>query len=112
MNIEGKPLTDVLRELEGGRFADDITAALYKIVNAVMMTKKAGSLKISLEIAPTGRSVMVTGKYTEKVPEDDRQSTTFFVDDHGGLTRNDPQQQKLPFMREVADTQAPLREVK
>jgi hypothetical protein len=111
MNIEGKPITDVLRELESGRFTEDVTAALYKIVNAVMRTKKAGSLKLTLDITPTGRSVMVTGKYTEKVPEDDRQATTFFVDDHGGLTRNDPQQQKLPF-REVADHQAPLREVK
>lgn len=110
MNIEGRPLTDVLRDLEGGRLLGDVTAALYKVVNAVMMTKKAGNLKISLEITPTGRSVMVTGKYTEKVPEDDRQATTFFVDEHGGLTRNDPQQQKLPF-RDVNDVQRPLREV-
>lgn len=102
-NISGKPLTDVLGEIENGEFLRELTAKTYDIIRAVMMTRKAGALKINLAITPTGKgTVNVDATFAAKEPEDDRPTTTFFVGRDFSLQRNDPNQPRLP-LREVAD---------
>jgi hypothetical protein len=112
MDIDGKPFTDLLGEIEGGRLLRDLTKAAYEVTRAAMEVRKAGSIKLSITITPTGRGATeIDAKIDVKIPEHERPSTTFFVTPDGTLLRDDPQQQKLP-LREVADYQAPLREVK
>lgn len=101
MNIPGKPFTDTLGELESGQFHYDLTEAVYNIIQAVMETRKAGALKIKLDFAPTSKgTVAVAAAFDAKIPEHDRNSTTFFVGKDLALLRKDPNQPELP-LREV-----------
>lgn len=98
----GKPFTDVLGEIEGGQFLAELTEEVYKIVAAVMETRKPGRLKIALTITPTGKgTVNLDAAFDSKEPEHDRATTTFFVGPGNVLQRNDPAQPRLP-LREVA----------
>lgn len=102
MQIEGKPFTDVIGELEGGDLLRQLTEKLYEVSRAVRETRKEGGIALAVKISPTGRSFIVDAKITAKVPEHDRPSTTFFMTDEGTLMRNDPNQPRLP-LREVMD---------
>lgn len=112
-NIEGKPFTDVLGELEGGDVLQDLTAALYDVVRAVMDVRKPGGIKIAIKVTPTGKgSVELDTKFEVVEPKHDRSSTTFFVANDGSLLRNDPNQPRLP-LREVMDEKTgEIREVR
>lgn len=102
MDIEGKPFTDVIGELEGGDVLRELTAKLYEVGRAVRDTRKDGSLTLNVKVSPTGKSFLVDAKIVAKVPEHDRPSTTFFMTPEGTLMRNDPNQPRLP-LREVMD---------
>lgn len=102
--IEGKPFTDILGEIENGQFLRELTAQVYEIVRATQETRKPGGLKLAIKISPTGRgSVEIDAKMDAIVPEHDRPSTTFFVTHDGTMMRNDPNQPRLP-LREIEDT--------
>lgn len=102
-NFPGRPFTDVLGEIENGDMLHDLTEATYNIIAAVMETRKAGKLNVSLEFVPTGRgTVNIAAKFVAKEPEHDRPSTTFFVGKDFALHRDDPSQERLP-LREVED---------
>lgn len=102
-NIEGKPFTDVLGELENGAILQELTSALYDVVRAVQDTRKPGGLKIAIKVTPTGRgSIELDTKFEAVEPKHDRPTTTFFVSQDGTLLRNDPNQPRLP-LREVMD---------
>jgi hypothetical protein len=80
---------------------EELTAAVYEIIEAVMETRKPGRLKLTLAFAPTGKgTVVVAADYDTTVPEHDRDQTTFFVGDDYSLQRDDPRQHRLP-LREV-----------
>lgn len=103
MEIDGRPITDVLGEINGGEFVAELTSALYDVVRATRDTMKPGALKIGLKITPTGRgSVTIDAKLDATIPEHVRPATTFFVNDDGTLLRDDPRQERLP-LREVID---------
>ena len=100
-NIPGKPFTDVLGEVEHGRLHEELTEAVYNIIAAVMETRKAGKLKLSMAFAPTGKgTVTVASDFVATIPEHDREVTTFFVGNDFSLQRHDPDQPRLP-LREV-----------
>jgi len=102
-NIDGKPFTDVLGEIENGELLADMTKALYEVVRAVRETRKPGGIKLAVKITPTGKGgVTIDAKYEPVVPEHDRPSTVFFLSPDGTLLRNDPDQPQLP-LRKVAD---------
>ena len=112
-NIEGKPFTDILGEIENGHFLRELTKVVYEVVRATQEVRKPGALKLSFKISPTGRgSVEIDAKMDATIPEHDRPSTTFFVTPEGTMMRNDPNQPRLP-LREVADADTgEIREVK
>lgn len=99
----GKPLTDILGELENGAFLREVTEKLYNISHAVRETRKKGKLKLTLNFTPTGKgSVQVDAEYVSDEPEHDRPSTIFFQTPDGTMLRDDPAQPKLP-LRAVPD---------
>lgn len=65
MEYEGKPFSDVLREIEGGRFVDDLTRDLRKVVNAVLETRNAGMLAITIKVVPTGRGSIEVDAFSD-----------------------------------------------
>jgi hypothetical protein len=111
--FNGKPLSDVMREIENGQFMADVTEALYNIVAAVKETHKTGKLKIVLEIKPTGKeTVGVSAQYQAVEPEHGRPITTFFIGRDLSLQRQDPNQPQLPLRSvEVPADSQPIRDV-
>lgn len=106
----GRPFTDVLREVEGGRLVNDLTAEVYKLIEAVRDTRRSGQLKLTLSFSPTGRgTIEVNSKVDVKAPEDPRPSTTFFTTPENTLVRDDPSQPNLPLQVVPRDHQAPVR---
>ena len=109
-NIEGRPFTDVIGELEDGEVLAALTAELYDVVRAVQDTRKPGAIKLAIKITPTGRgSVELDVKFDTSTPEHDRPSTTFFVGKDGSLMRNDPSQMRLPLREVDVPRNAPVK---
>lgn len=109
-NIPGKPLTDVLGEIENGTFLHEVTEATYNIIAAVMETRKAGSLKLALKFTPTGKgTVNVDATFDSSEPEHDRPTTTFFVGKDLSLQRHDPNQPRLPLREVDTPNNEPVR---
>lgn len=95
-----RPFADVLRELSGGNTYEELTSALAEVVEAVIETRKSGSISISLSIKPNGDgAVMITDDIKTKVPQPARGTTVFFATSGGSLVRQDPRQQDLPLRR-------------
>lgn len=110
--IEGKPFTDILGELEGGDVLREMTDKLYDVGRAVRDTRKEGTIKLTVKLTPTGKSFIVDAKIETKVPEHDRPSTTFFMTPEGTLMRNDPNQPRLPLREVMDESTGELRTVK
>jgi len=109
----GKPFTDTLGEIEGGRLLREATAQVRELVLAVMETRKSGSMTLKFKFTATGKgAVEIDAKLDAKVPEHDRTTTTFFTTPEGTLLRDDPAQPRLPLRRVDADrAHEPLRSV-
>lgn len=93
-----KPITDVMRLLDGGTFVDIATDALSSAVTAVDETGKAAELVIRIKIkkAPRGTNAMlVTTEVQAKLPKSEAQSTLLYPTPEGSFLRDDPRQTKL-----------------
>jgi len=93
-----KPITDTLRQLRNGVFADEAGEALAELVKQVTEHGKGGKMTIELTIKPAGKkhaAVIVTGKHVVKAPQDVPDETLLFPTPEGNLLSEDPRQQKL-----------------
>lgn len=98
-----RAFADVLRDLAGGTTYEELGTRLTEVVQAVMETRKTGSLTIALKVKPNGESsVIITDEIKSKIPEGTRGETLFFATSAGTLVRDDPRQEKLP-LRSVPD---------
>jgi len=110
--INGKPFTDTLGEIEGGQILRDLTEALRNVTHAVRETRKKGKLTLTIELVPTGRgSIEAHADYKAVEPEHDRPSTTFFVAPDGTLMRDDPNQPRLPLREVKGAANEPIKTV-
>jgi hypothetical protein len=100
-----RPFTEFLLQQAYGGTHDELTYGLHDLIAAVKDHGKAGSLTLTISVAPVGagaeRQVMVTDRVALKAPTGKRPTSMFFVDDDGNLTRKDPRQPELP-LREVS----------
>lgn len=105
-----KPFAAFIQEQRGGGLHGELSDALAELVLACDEHRKAGTLTLTIKVAPNsdGVTVTVTDKLVVKAPEGERGAALFFVDADGNLNRRDPRQIELP-LREV--TTPPLREV-
>jgi hypothetical protein len=99
METISKGIVGVLSEQDKGRFAADCSKALEELVAAVRATTKAGSLTISIKIAPASKSsaeaVFVDATITAKVPTEERKPTLFFTTESNQLSRYNERQRAL-----------------
>lgn len=100
-----KPITDTLREINNGKFVEEITAEFAELVRNAMATGKKGKLAVQLTIKPArgGRTMTLDADYKASVPEYDRPTEHFFVDNNGSLLRNDPNQPQLDLRSVTVD---------
>lgn len=109
-----RPFADVLRDLGKGQVADEAAVMLTDLVTAVVAYGKKGTFSLSIVVTPLkGTTGQVTVSATAKTspPEADPIAAVFFVSDDGNLSRNDPRQDAMFELREVAKPDATLRNV-
>lgn len=94
-----------LREHKNGELHHELGEKLQELTTAVMMHDKVGTLTLQLKIAPTkdGRTVFITDELKTKVPEPDRGGQIMFVNQHGCLTKRDPNQMSMPVLMDAAE---------
>ncbi len=99
-----RPFADFLQELNDGESHDELSVEFNRLVEAVSVTGKVGTITFVVKVAPAGRNngntVMVTDKITVKSPEPSRSETVWFVDADGNCVRHNPAQTRMP-LREV-----------
>ena len=102
------PFTDVVGimvVLDRERFLISAGHEFQTLVDAVRETNKAGKITIELTVTPSGwkrgtglpNQVDVEPKISTKIPRHDMGKSIFFLDDNNKLTRNDPDQEELPY---------------
>ena len=93
----------------GGVTLSEIDEKVAKLVLTVLATGKSGTLAYKIKISRNGgKGVKVEDEVSVKEPKLETGISFFFADEHGTLTRNDPNQMGLPF-RPVPSDQAEPR---
>lgn len=93
-----KHITQVLNEIDKGRFAAEVSRATVELVTAIRATRKKGSVSITLEITPDKHdenAVEVKPTFVVKVPRPTGRPAIFFVNEHGDLVRENPNQGEM-----------------
>lgn len=106
-HTERTPMTDTTPEapdfaalllaLDKGRVHTELSEAMRTVVAAVVATRKAGVVTLTINLKPQAGTdaYVVTNKITTKVPDYDRNATLFFVDGESNLVRNPSNQHDL-----------------
>lgn len=99
----------LLASKTGGVTLPEIDEKIAKLVCSVIATGKSGTLTYKIKISRNGgKGVKVEDEVSVKEPKLETGVSFFFADEHGTLTRNDPNQMGLPF-RPVPNEQAEPR---
>lgn len=108
-----KPFTDVLREINGGSFADELTEALSELILVCRSTGKVGEITMKLKLKPgkaMAPTMTVLHDLKVKAPEFERPEQYFYVKGDNTLLLNDPNQRSLD-LRVVKNDQGEVREI-
>lgn len=101
-----RPYTDVLRDINGGKFAEELTEALAEVVESCAATGKTGSITVVLKLKPakgSGKVMTIEQDYKVKSPEFDQPQQFFFIANGNTLVADNPDQKKLPFRDVMAE---------
>lgn len=94
---EGLEFASVIIQHRKGIEHDKATKKLREAVAAVKATGKAATVTVQVSIKPVGNipnAIKADVKVNDSIPEE-KESSMWFVDDSGGLHRNDPTQRPL-----------------
>lgn len=119
-----RAITDIIREINKGKFAEEITEELSKLVPACRAAGASGEISITLKLKP-GRAgstvVEIVPSLKVKQPKQEVPTEIFFATEEGALIRDNPDQGTLqlevvqrPAVQPVAVTQpgqVPVREL-
>jgi hypothetical protein len=100
--MENMGLMELLTIVGDGRVLDDFHGRLDELIRAVKTSHKKGTLTLTLTVAPAKDMVdtprvIVSGVVTAKIPQSERGSELFYIDDDDRLSRRNPRQPELPF---------------
>ena len=92
---------DIFGDVGAGMLHQEASDVLAELTDAVLMTRKGGTITITLGVKPNGEnSVLVAGKVKATIPQESAPESVFFATAGGNLMRDDPRQPRLP-LREV-----------
>jgi len=93
-----------LQDLRGGETLNDLHVELMKLVGDVRSLGKAGTLQLTIKLAPQGTATLVvTDEIKATPPKPEKEFTVLYADDANRLSRRDPRQPKLPEMQSPSD---------
>lgn len=93
-----KGFLDYLREIDKGRLSELLTVEIRSLVEAVSVTSKKGTLKLTIEISPHKSEgvVILTGKIDAKIPKDGAKPAIYWINpENYELSRSDPRQMDI-----------------
>lgn len=106
-----RPFAAVLQELNRGQVHHQLSEELHALVDAVREHGTKGTLTLALDVAPIAKgdtsALTVAAKVACKAPTAP-QTSAFFVDSSGNLSRRDPRQTALP----IPADETPVRSVR
>lgn len=108
-----RAFTDVLRDVQAGKFADELTDELQTLVSHVRSTGKKGELTIKIKVAKAkGHDTVMTldADYKTNVPKAERPATIFFATNQNALVSDNPEQKKMEF-KDVKAERGDVREL-
>lgn len=100
---------DWLAEQRKGVLHAELSDALNELVAAVGQTGRGGDLILKVRVKPAAKmsgAVVVTDDVVVKKPAGDRGDALYFIDKHNNLSRENPDQPRLP-LREVGQPDTP-----
>lgn len=93
--------SDILLKINKGATVAELTEKFRSLVQAVRMTGKAGSLSLTLKVAPATKGdvdiLTVDAGVKTNAPEADHRKNVFFSTEEGELCQSDPSQMELPL---------------
>ena len=93
--------SEVLASMREGGVLEELATKLKDVAKAVRETNKSGQLQITIKLKPNGKDgVTVEDVVTAKIPEHDRATSHFYIDEEGGISKHDPRQ---PVLEGVAN---------
>ena len=96
-DVTVRPFGDVLAELGEGATQQELSEALWDLLQRVQDTGKAGSLTLVIAAAPNGAGrVEIKDEVKLKLPEYARPTTAFYLDRSGNATRRNSDQSEIP----------------
>ena len=113
-----RPFADWLQEQSSGKTHDELSEALWDLVQGVQDTGKKGTLTLTVIVEPMpkteGHVLVINDEIKLRLPEFPRDASVAYVDKFGNLVRNNPAQPELSGLRDVSATAEPaqLREAK
>ena len=105
-----RPITDTLRQLQGGQFIDECSEQLAALVKGVDETGKAGKLTITLALKKSSGAIEIAASVTNKTPEPQPDTDLLWPTVEGNLTVDNPNQRKLD-LRSVEDGPKAIKSV-
>lgn len=93
--------TEFLEQLRDGGAVDDLTTQLAKVVEAVDVTGKVGTLALTIKVAPNSRGSVTISDDIKGKPPTSVEDTILYVDHGYGLTRRNPRQTTMDALLTV-----------
>lgn len=114
---EIKAFSNFIAMLNDGDLHHDLTSAIENVIAALNDARQNGtskpkaSMTIKLAFCLDGQTVDVSGDFDVKTPKVKRERSVFWTTAANRLSRNNPQQQNLPFRDVTASASAIVRDV-
>lgn len=99
-----RPFAELMTMLDHGTVHAEASRGLHDLTAAVRDTGKAGTMTITLKLAPLKGNtdqLVIQAQVATKPPKSEPTSAIFYVDNSGNLVRNDPRQPEIDGLRVV-----------
>lgn len=94
--MTARPITDYFRDLDKGRFLEEASTALQKVIAGVYDHEKAGDVTLTIKVKPFKAGIVtVCGVVKSNIPTKAPEENIFFVTPESNLSRKDPDQMEL-----------------
>jgi len=107
-----KPITDTMHHIGNGFFISSASDKLQELVKKVNESGKSGKIDLTITVKKQTKSgaMHITGKVKATMPADEPMETLLFATDDGGLSADNPHQQKLN-LTVIDENKQPLKTI-
>uniref|UniRef100_A0AAU8B0N4 Uncharacterized protein n=1 Tax=Dulem virus 32 TaxID=3145750 RepID=A0AAU8B0N4_9CAUD len=111
-NIDVRPFREILAELGEGSTEQELSEAMWDLLQRVQDTGKQGTVTLAITVAPNGAGrIEVKDEVKLKLPEYARPATAFYLDKQGNATRRNPDQPEIPGVTHIATQHSSRKEI-